>query len=393
MQEVGTHRQPSLDAAGRAALSAVLREPIARGDLPAVVAIVVNGDEVLFHDAAGKRDVGGGDDVEPGTIFRIASMTKPVTSLAAMLLVEEGRLGLDDPVTTHLPDFVQPPVVTVVNEDGTFEARPATRPITMRDLLTHTSGIAYPPFDATLRRLMAAGVTNAGMPCVCDPGSRFVYGPGTALVGRLVAAASGESLDSFCASRIFEPLGMTDTAYAVPADRASRVVTVHQRRADGGLEERPNPDTLASRGRGDDGLFSTARDYAAFMRLFLHGEHPARRRVPAARTIELMSTNQIGPLTVQAVDSADPLTAQSFPANAGKDKFGFGFQIETAPSSAGMRSPGSLSWAGIFNTHFWIDPASGVAAAVLLQLLPANDAAVVELLTTFERALYQRLRP
>ncbi len=387
----GTGRS-SLDAAGRAALSEILRERVARGGLPAIVAIVVNRDDVLFLDAAGKRDVAACELARPDTIFRIASMTKPVTSLAAMLLVEDGTLGLDDPVAKHLPDFVQRPVLTTVNPDGTFDTRPATRSITVRDLLTHTSGIAYPPFDARLRRLLAAGVTDADMPGVCDPGSRFAYGPGTAILGRLVAAVSGETLDAFCASRIFNPVGMTDTAYAVPADQASRVVTVHQRRADGRLEERPNPATIASRGRGDDGLFSTARDYGAFMQLFLNRGRSGERRVASERTIDLMVTNQIGELMLAPIDSADPLTALTFPVGGSKDKFGFGFQVETPPSANGMRSAGSLSWSGIFNTHFWIDPARGIAAALLMQLLPVNDPAVVDLLISFERTVYQSLR-
>jgi len=386
----GTSRS-SLDAAARAALSDILRERIASGDLPSIVAIVVNRDDVVFLDAVGKRDVAAGAEARPDSIFRIASMTKPVTSLAVMLLVEDGTLGLDDPVAKHLPDFVQRPVLTRVNPDGTFDTRSATRSITVRDLLTHTSGIAYPPFDAKLRRLLAAGVTDADMPAVCDPGARFAYGAGTAILGRLVAAVSGESLDAFCASRIFNPLGMTDTAYAVPADQASRVVTVHQRRADGRLEERPNPATIASRGRGDDGLFSTARDYGAFMQLFLNRGRSGERRVASEKTIDLMATNQIGELTLTAIDSQDPLTARTFPLGGAKDKFGFGFQVETPPSPDGMRSAGSLSWSGIFNTHFWIDPTRGIAVALLMQLLPVNDTAVVDLLLVFERTVYRRL--
>jgi CubicO group peptidase (beta-lactamase class C family) len=382
----------SLDRDGTAALSAVLRTHVAGGTPPAVVAIAVNAGEVVFLDAAGARDAGHGVAATPDTIFRIASMTKAVTSLAGMMLVEDGRMALDDTVASRLPGFVQPPVVTAVREDGTFDRRPAARPITIRHLLTHTSGIAYPPFDATLRRLSAAGVADSAMPLVADPGVRFAYGPGTALLGRVVAAVSGATLDEFCQARIFGPLGMTDTAYAVPPDQASRVITMHQRQADGSLLERANPATFVSRGRGDDGLFSTARDYAAFMQLFLNnGTHHGCRLV-GEPTISQMTANQLGGLALQPIDSADPLTVSAFLEGASKDGFGFGFQIEAAPRRTGRRRPGSLSWAGIFNTHFWIDPSHGVAAALLMQMLPANDPGVVTLLIDFEQTLYQRLR-
>lgn len=379
---------PSLDAAGQAALSNVLRRHVGPAGPPAAVAIVVSADRVLFLDAAGRRDAARDVAATSDTIFRIASMTKPVTSLAAMLLVDDGVIALDDPVTRHLPDYVQPPVVTAVRPDRTADVRPASRAITVRDLLTHTSGIAYPPFDPVLRRLATSATP---MPLLFDPGTRFQYGPGTALLGRLVAAAAGHSLDEFCQARIFEPLGMLDTAYEVPTAQGGRVATQHQRLADGTLAERANPETHVSKGRGDDGLFSTAADYGAFMQLFLtRGTHRGRRIVSES-AIDLMSTNQIGPLTVQPVNSPDPLMTRTFPAGAGKDHFGLGFQIETPPSAAGRRSPGSLSWGGIFNTHFWIDPARGVAAAALMQMLPINDQAVVDLLAAFERTVYAHL--
>ena len=234
-------------------------------------------------------------DVANGSaIFRIASMTKPVTSLAAMMLCDDGAVTLDDPVVQHLPEYAQPPVVTRFVE-STYESRPATRPVTIRDLLTNTSGIAYADFHPGLRKVHAAGVPPFELPLLHDPEAAWTYGPGTGLLGRVIAHVSGVTLDEFCKVRIFDPLGMSDTAYAVPDSERRRVVTIHQRSRDGVMTERPNPpDSIASKGRGDDGLFSTAADYAKFVQLFLNGGRVGGAKIISARAIEMMGENQIG---------------------------------------------------------------------------------------------------
>lgn len=374
------------------AISEFLGACVSRGDVPALVAAVVGVESLLYIGAFGKRDVSRDVEATPDTIFRIASMTKPITSLAVMMLVESGRVGLDDPVATYLPDYEQPPVLTGFDPaTGAYKSRPASRAITVRDLLTHTSGIAYPFLDPALGKLSAAGAPTLALPLLHDPGGSWTYGPGTVLLGRLVAAVEGGTLDDFCQTRIFDPLGMVDTGYAVPHSKHHRVATLHQRDGSGGTAERPNPPAVASRGRGDDGLFSTACDYAAFMQVFLNGGRRGTTQLVTERTIRMMTTNQIDGLVVRPVASRDrALWARPFPAGAGKDKFGFGFAIETPPSEPGLRTPGSLSWAGIFNTYFWIDPARRIAAVVLMQLLPAGDEKVVELLGGFERRVYQQ---
>jgi CubicO group peptidase (beta-lactamase class C family) len=207
------------------------------------------------------------------------------------------------------------------------------------------------------------------------------------VLGEIVAKASHLPLDAFFDQRIFEPIGMHDTFFTVPASKRDRVVTVHMR-ADHALTEAPNPPTLTAPARGDGGLFSTAADYARFMQLFLNRGRVGTTRLVSERTIDLMTSNQLGSLTIAEQPSADPSLSKPFPIGAGKDRFGFGFQIEARPATPGLRSVGSLSWGGIFNTHFWIDPSRSIAAVVLMQVLPYYDPGAMEVLRGFEKEVY-----
>ena len=373
---------PSIPDSGKVALARFLAASVDRGDVPAVAAIVVNRDSTLYGGAFGKRDAAGNKPATPQTIFRIASMTKPVTSLAIMMLNEEGKVGLDDPVTKYLPEFAN---------IRTLAGRPPKRPVTVRDLLTHTSGIGYAFSDERLAKLDTDGKPVVELPLLHEPGAKFTYGQNTAVLGQIVEKVSGQSLDAFLKARIFDPLGMRDTSYVVPADQRDRLVTQHNRGSDGVLTERPNPADIRSPIRGDGGLFSDVVDYAAFMQLFLNGGRHGERRIVGERTLATMMSNQIGRLTVVQQPTADPARAKPFPIGAGKDKFGFGFQIETEPSDPSMRSPGSVSWGGIYNTHFWIDPQKGIAAAVLMQVLPYYDQKALGVLRGFEKITYQNL--
>jgi methyl acetate hydrolase len=383
----------SLSELGHSLLSRFLRESVAKGDTPAVVAIVVDRDRELFLDAAGKRDEAANAPLAADAIFRIASMTKPVTSLAVMMLREQGKIRLGDSVTKYLPEFERRQVVaTSFNDaDATFTTRPAKRPVTIHDLLTHTSGISYAFTDKRLARFAAAGKPESDQPLIHDPGERFTYGTNTFVLGKVIEAVSGQPLEVFMRERIFEPLQMRDTFYAVPSDRVSRVVTLHQRR-NATLVEQPNPVTVQSPVRGDGGLLSTASDYGRFMRLFLQGGRVGTRRLVTEESIRLMTSNQIGVLTVVEQPIADPMRSRPFPIGAGKDTFGFGFQIEAAPAEPGMRSIGSYSWGGINNTHFWIDPQRQIGVAVLMQTLPYYDEAALKVLRGFERAVYANLK-
>src|SRR5260370_11885822 len=220
-----------LSDAGKAALSSQLNEAVRRGDTPGVVALVVSRDSVLYEGAAGKLDVAHDIAMPVNAIFAIASMTKPVTSAAIMMLVEEGKLKLDDPVSKYLSGFDNLQVITNFNErDATYETRPAKRPMTIRHLLTHTSGIGYAFSSPIEYRLTEATKKNQWeLPLLSDPGSEWHYSASTRVLGMIVEKITGEPLETYYQERIFKPLGMVDTSYAVPADKQSRVPTQHSR--------------------------------------------------------------------------------------------------------------------------------------------------------------------
>src|SRR5438067_1117750 len=231
--------------------------------------------------------------------------------------------------------------------------------------------------------------TEVDMPLLHDPGAHFTYGPNTAVLGRIVEKISDGRLEEVLKARVFDPLGMEDTFYAVPEGKRGRVVTLHTR-VENTLREQPNPAAPRSNPRGDGGLFSTAGDYARFMQLFLNGGRAGGRRVLSEASVKQMLANQIGALFVERQPSADLAHAQPFPFGGGKDKFGFGFQIEGRPATPGLRSAGSASWGGINNTHFWIDPQKQIAVAVLMQFLPYYDPVALDVLRGVERIVYEQ---
>jgi CubicO group peptidase (beta-lactamase class C family) len=384
---------------GADALTRVLTEAVERGDTPGVVALVVSRDGVLFEGAAGQRDVASGAPMTTDAIFNIASMTKPVTSVAAMLLVERGMLGLDDPVSMYLPGFDALEVLAadVDQETGEFEATPAQNVMTVRHLLAHTSGIGYAFASSNVARLQeSTQLAEWEIPLLSEPGTQWNYGASTRVVGLIVEQLSGENLETFFQQEIFEPLGMTDTSYAVPADKAARLPTLHVRGADGSLQEGPNgaPAVPTAPFGGDGGLYSTAHDYGLFMRMLLNGGALGEARILSEESVAQMGQNQIGDIFVEQQEAANPALTKPFPLGAGNDKFGLGFQL-TGPdtSERPQRSPGSMAWAGLFNTEFWIDPTQQVAATLLMQVLPFYDDGAIRTLQEFEAALYRDLIP
>jgi methyl acetate hydrolase len=385
--------QPAALPAG-AALDAFLRARVSADDAPAIVVMVVGPGSTLYAGASGKASAATNRPVTADSIFRIGSMTKPITSVAAMMLYEEGKLGLDDPVTKYLPEFAKIRVITAWHDTGaTYESRPPSRMITIRDLLTHTSGMAYSFEDVHLAKLDDGRRTEIDLPLLHDPGRRFTYGPGPAAIGRIIEKLSGKSLDVFFKTRIFDPLGMRDTFFDVPADKRDRVVAIHNRMPDGSLGGVPNSGPLQSPPRGDGGLFSTAGDFARFMQLILNDGRVGTVQLLRAQTVATMTANQIGALTVEEQPSVSLDILRPFTLGAGKDRFGFGFQIERPPASPGMRSVGSLSWGGVFNTHFWIDPHRSIAAVVLMQVLPYYDSRAMGVVRGVESLVYRRVLP
>jgi CubicO group peptidase (beta-lactamase class C family) len=377
-----------------AEIDAYLTSVVRDTRIPGIVALVVDADRVVYTGAFGKQNVAAGVPMAADSIFRIASMTKPVTSVAVMMLVQEGDLGLDDPVSQYLPAFEGKQVIESFNSaDKTYSVRPATGPITVRHLLTHTSGLGYAFSNQTLAALVGAepGASVTGFPLLHDPGARWTYGESTRVLGTLIEEVSGQALDEFMAERIFAPLGMSDTFYRVPAPKAGRVVTVHRTSPDG-LVEAPNPAEITAPVYGDGGLHSTAADYAKFIQLFLNdGRAPNGMRLLSEATVASMGDNHIGAIFVEQQPAALPALTEPFPLGAGRDKFGLGFQVTGPHSDELARSRGSMSWAGIFNTEFWIDPARGVGGVLLMQYLPFYDAAAIETLQGFERRVYEGL--
>ena len=380
---------------GSAAIDASLRAAVERKDVPGVVALVTNRERVLYQGAFGVADVSTGRALALDSMFRIASMTKPVTSVALMQLIEQGRVGLDDPVEKYLPELASPKVLESFNPaTGEYKVRPASRSITVRHVLTHTSGLAYPFTSADWRDLKPrAGETYPfGGPLLFDPGERWHYSTSTDVVGRLVEVVSGQKLEDYFREHIFAPLKMTDTSYNVPQEKAARMVAQQQRageRMDGAVVlQSPQLGLTIPAPIGGGGLASTANDYGRFVRMFLNGGELDGARVLKAETVALMGQNAMGVVSVPALKTHLPRSADfSFIAD-NRDKWGLGFLI-TVDQVAGKRSPGSLSWGGINNTYFWIDPARGVAGVILMQYLPFADAKALGVYDAFERGAYQ----
>lgn len=376
-----------------------LNDAVAGKKVPGVVAMVAVGDKITYQGAMGKRDVDKNIPMRLDSIFRIASMTKPVTSVAVMQLVEDGRVKLDESAAAYLPELAHVQVLDAFDAStGKASLRaPKTLP-TVRQLLSHTSGFAYEFFDPELHRMVASGAVPSATrgddafmksPLMSDPGSRWEYGVSTDWLARLVEKVSGQNLEDYFHQHIFAPLGMEDTFYNVPLEKQARVVPIYQRQDDGSFVESPaQPFKPVRSFSGGGGLYSTASDYLKFERMLLDGGSAGKVRILRPETVEQMSRNQIGQLNLPEMRSVSPTFARdpiNFPGSL--DKFGLGLAINTKPVPHG-RAAGSLAWAGIFNTFFWIDPANKTCAVILMQILPFSNDAAVSVVEDFERAVY-----
>jgi methyl acetate hydrolase len=394
--DAAVDRLGQLSADSKAAITQTLEAAVQRGDTAGVVALIVDRDGALYEAAAGKADVTAGTPMRTDALFNIASMTKPVTSVAIMQLYEQGKLKLDDPVSKYLPGFDKLQVITKFNEaDGTVESRPAKKTMTLRHLLTHTSGIGYGFSSPIVTKLQKPGQNEWDLPLLHEPGTKWAYGASTRVLGMIVEKVSGMTLEAYFQQNILQPLGMRDTSFAVPAAKKARVPPVQQR-DNGTLKQQPAPNVPATPpvpSRGDGGLYSTARDYGRFIRMFLNGGTLGEARILSERTVKLMGENHIGAVIVQQQPVGVPALTKPFPLGAGHDKFGLGFQItQQAPGSAPYRSPGSMSWAGIYNTEFWIDPKQHVGGVLMMQMLPFYDDGAIRTLREFESTAYKGLR-
>ena len=376
----------------------VLSEAIDRGDVPGVVAMAASRDGPIYEGAFGRRVLPDGATMTPDTVFWIASMTKAITSTAAMQLVERGKLSLDRPIAEVLPELALPQVLEGFDAAGEPRLRPATRPITLRHLITHTAGFTYEIWNPEMGRYMerrgVPGIISCrnaalDLPLAFDPGERWDYGIGIDWAGKAVERASGQRLGDYLAENLFGPIGMKDTGFKLTPDRRARLAGMHARGGDGTLTpiafELPQEPEFEM---GGGGLYGTAADYLAFERVFLNEGRADGRQVLKPETVRLIAENAMGDLNVALLKTALPAyshDAEFFPGMV--KKWGLGFMISTEPVPGG-RCAGALCWAGLGNTYFWIDREAGIAGVILLQLLPFADPKALALLEKFEKALY-----
>jgi methyl acetate hydrolase len=389
----GVSAAPSFPQQGATALSTFLKSVTDRGDVPGAVVAVVSKDGTVYEEAFGRRSTLKGTPMTKDTIFSMASMTKPVTSVAIMMLVDEGKLKLDDDVAKYLPKYQSLIVISKFNEaDVSYETRPAQRPITIRHLLTHTSGLGYAVGSAMLTKIVQkTGKSELDLPLQFDPGESWAYGPSTRVLGSVVEVISGQKLDVFLESRILQPLGMRDTSYLVPTAKYPRVVSVTVRGADGKLVEQPMPATLPATVAGDAGLYGTASDYGRFLRMLLNRGKLGDTRILSEKSTKTMLENHTGNVAVKEQQSANLALSRNFPTGAGKDHWGLGFQL-AAEQLPNRRTPGSGTWAGVFNTHFFIDPKREIGVIVMMQTLPFYDDTSMKVYAGVEETVYRNLK-
>jgi CubicO group peptidase (beta-lactamase class C family) len=382
------------------AIDALLQGYVNDGRVPGILALIARDGQVVYRKALGYSDVATKTPLQPNAIERIASQTKAITSVGLMQLYDQGKFQLDDPISKYLPTFAHPRVLATFNpKDSSYTTVPARSEITIRQLLSHTSGIGYAVIGSPEARAIyaRAGIPSgvgspAGtlepaidalgkLPLFNQPGERFNYGLSVDVLGRLIEVLSGQPLDQYLRAHIFDPLGMRDTYFYLPADRQSRLVplyTEYQGRtvpmpATGMLGLRPDfPNQAGTYFSGGGGLSSTIDDYAVFLQMLLNGGSYNGQRLLKPSTVALMTQNQIGEV------------------NQGVNKFGLGFSIVTPAGAAQTgQSVGSYEWGGAFGTDYWVDPKEHLVVLLYTQKFPHNN--TPDLVPRFRKAVYAAL--
>jgi methyl acetate hydrolase len=375
-----------------------LRRATAAGEVAGIVAAAATADGVIFNEGFGTRDLATGEPMTADTVIWIASMTKAITGACAMQLVESGKLSLDAAIADVLPELARVQVLEGFDTDGKPRLRPAKRAITLRHLLTHTSGYAYDMWNADMvRYIEATGVPaitscqNAALtlPLASDPGEKWEYGISIDWAGKAVEAVSGQTLSQFMQDNIFNPLDMADTGFKIGETQRRRLAKIHARTPGGlistDIEIPQNPEFHM----GGGGLYSTAGDYLKFAQMILHGGTFNGAQILQPETVAVMSQNAMGDLVCNPMKTAVPAASNDVNFISGM-KWGLSFLINPEPLPTG-RSPGSLAWAGLANSYFWIDPKRQVAGVYATQLLPFFDQKAVQAFEAFETAVYDAL--
>ena len=363
-------------------LTAALQAYVDDGRLAGAVAIVARRGKIAYLESVGYRDMESDSPMATDAIFRIASQTKALASVGVMLLQEEGRLLITDPVGKYLPEFMET-TVAEPNDGGGYDVVPAKRPITIRDLLTHTAGISYGNGPAA-DRWQEAGITGwyfadrdetvgdvmarlAGLPLDGHPGEAWIYGYNTDILGAMIEKISGQTLGAFLGERLFGPLGMEDTHFFLPAGKVARLATVYSATDDSGIERAPDPGHMVGQGAyvngprrsfsAGAGLVSTATDYARFLQMMLNGGELDGVRVLSRKTVESMTVGHTGDIPFRPGQS-----------------FGLGFSVVEDPAALGLpASVGEFAWGGAYHSTYWVDPAEELVVAYMTQIIPAGD--------------------
>ena len=374
-------------------IDAVLKARIEAGDVPGVVAMAATKDAVIYQAAFGVRAKGAPVAMSLDSVFAIASMTKLLTSIAAMQLVERGKLSLDEPMARIDPTLDAPQVLDGFDAKGHPQLRPARKPITLRHLLTHTSGLSYQLWDANVRRYGKEARSNPDLPrtlLMFDPDTRWSYGASLDRVGRLVEIVGGLTLDRYFLDNITGPLGMQDTGYTTTDAQRLRQASLHVRKSDGtliaqALVKQARPKEFS----GGGGIKSTAPDFLTLLQALLNGGKGILR----PQTVALMSANQTGNIEAGVLRTTNPALSNDVDFFPGvRLRWGLADMINIDPVPEG-RAAGSRTWAGLYNTYYWIDPASRIAAVFMMQVLPFADRRALNVYRQFERGIYRGTRP
>ncbi len=374
-------------------IAEALRSGLEKRGIPCASAIVANANSITYSGAFGKRDSASSAGVTAASIYRIASMTKAITTTAALQLVEQGKVTLEEPVSKHLPQLAKLEVLEGFDSGGKPILRPAKTPIALKHLLTHTSGFAYVVWNPTLAQYFKVSgpppptAVAPLMPLVFEPGTRWHYGNSVDWAGKLVEKISGLTLEQYFQKNILQPLGMQDTSFLVPPQKFDRLVSTYSRQADGKLKEDPRTQPAApAEFNGGGGLFSTAADYIRFTQMILRkGRSESKDQILSPKTVALMSENQIGSIAIEPLKSTDRSRTMDLDVGPG-NKYTYGFLFNTQPELG--RPAGTLMWAGIENSFYWIDPKKSICAVIMMQFFPFLDPQGAGMLTDFAKAVY-----
>jgi CubicO group peptidase (beta-lactamase class C family) len=378
------------------AIDTILQRAVDLREVPGVVAMAATDRAVVYEGAFGPRSVGSPTKMSPDTVFRIASMVKLLTSIAAMQLVEQDKLKLDEPAERIDPELASFLVLDGFDDKGAPQMRAARKPLTLRNLLTHTSGFTYPLWNASVVRYLKCCLTDKKLPhrpLTFDPDSKWAYGSSIDRVGRLVEIASGMPLDRYFHEHITGPLGMHDTAFNISASQHLREAAIHRRNAEGSFKAEPlEKPAVATSFSGGGGIYSSAPDYLTLLRALLNGGSLDGATILKPETVALMSQNQIGDIEAGVMKTTNPGLSSDVDFFPGvRKRWAFGHMITLDPVKDG-RGVGSLTWAGLLNTYYWIDPASRMAGVIMMQMLPFADAHALKLYREFERGVYHAFK-